>query len=514
MSGILGTAGGASGSGFAPPGQAKLLNPVSVDQANQANTGSNNAIAQQQALLGALQGQNGIQNQSNVFSQLQGVANGTGPNPAQSQLAQATGANTANQAALMAGQRGAGANAGLIARQAAMQGAANQQNAAGQAATMQANQSLGALGQLGGMANQQVAQQVGATGAVTGANQTQQQNLLNAIAQQNNAAVGSQSSVNTGNTQLANTTMQGQQGLLGGVMNAAGPVLGALGLAEGGEVRKMYANPTDLVSVDYNNHDPVNYNNQPSMSPQSIPVPVAPQAPAQPIHPDYKGRSSFGSFLQHGAPPAPGQADYGNYGANALARGLGGMFSQPQQQPQNPSSAQPIYSDEDVMAAQMGAPGTRMPNSSMPNEDAYAAMYRAAPQSEMPQASPDPGAQDLEQTFDNPGNRTVLAKGGKIPALVSPGEIYLKPREVKEVLRGADPMKVGEKILGKAKVEGPVNSYANDTVRKDLDSGGIIVPNKETKSKNPSEASQRFVYAIAAKHGMKVMLHDKLKGKK
>ncbi len=80
---------------------------------------------------------------------LQGIANGTGPNPAQAMLNQQTGANVAQQAALMAGQRGAGANVGLMARQAAQQGAGIQQQAVGQGATMQANQSLGAIGQMG-----------------------------------------------------------------------------------------------------------------------------------------------------------------------------------------------------------------------------------------------------------------------------------------------------------------------------------------------------------------------------
>jgi hypothetical protein len=81
-------------------------------------------------------------------------------------LSQATGANTANQAALMAGQRGSGANAGLMARQAAQQGAANQQNSAGQAATMQANQSLNALNSMGSLATSQANQQANATQGV------------------------------------------------------------------------------------------------------------------------------------------------------------------------------------------------------------------------------------------------------------------------------------------------------------------------------------------------------------
>src|SRR5271165_2611948 len=117
ISGMLGLAGGASGTGFAGPAQANLTTPVTADQANAAQQASLNAIQQQQNFLNQVQAQNGLGNQTSVYNQLQNVASGTGPNPAQAQLAQATAANTANQAALMAGQRGSSANAGLLARQ-------------------------------------------------------------------------------------------------------------------------------------------------------------------------------------------------------------------------------------------------------------------------------------------------------------------------------------------------------------------------------------------------------------
>lgn len=491
VSGILGTAGGAGGSGFAPPGQAKLLNPVTVDQANQANTGSNNAIAQQQALLGALQGQNGIQNQSNVYNQLQGVANGTGPNPAQAQLAQATAANTANQGALMAGQRGSGANAGLIARQAAMQGAANQQNAAGQAATMQANQSLGALGQLGGMANQQVAQQVGATGAVTGANQTQQQNLLNAIGQQNNAAVGSQSSINAGNTQLANTTMQGQQGMLGGLMNGGGAA---------SMMSSLFADGGDVTPPPTTNYETVQ---TPQISSNNSGADAlagkksggggggagllallaeggntgAPQVPTNPVTPHIGAKSSFGQFLKQ--QDSSNEPNYGNPGANALYK----AFSAPQMQTpaKSQSQTQPGFLNEDVVAAQMGAPGTRMPGTSIPNEDAYATMYKNASQ-------------------------TPMANGGNVPALLSPGEQYLPPKEVDAVKDGKkDPLEAGERIPGTPKYPG--NDYRNDTYKKTLKEGGLVIPNEVMQSKNPHWEAMKFVHAhtreMKAKKGKK-----------
>ena len=161
-SGLLGNNNGANGTGFSTPQGANITNPTNPGQINNAYSGNQTALAQQQALLQALQAQGGLGNQSQVYNQLQGVVNGTGPNPAQAQLAQATGTNVANQAALMAGQRGAGSNVGLIARQAGQQGAATQQNAVGQAATLQANQSLNALNSAGSIANTQVANQIGA----------------------------------------------------------------------------------------------------------------------------------------------------------------------------------------------------------------------------------------------------------------------------------------------------------------------------------------------------------------
>lgn len=197
----------------------QITDPTNQGQINAAYNTAQNAQGSQQSLLNALQGQNGIQNQSQVYQQLQGVANGTGPNPAQAMLNQATGANVSNQAALMAGQRGAGSNVGLLARQAGQQGANLQQQAVGQGATMQANQSLNAIGAAGNLATNQVGNQIGATTANTQAAQSEQ-NILN------NANAG----VNTINAGL-------QAGVTGGLMGGAGSAIGAL-LANGGTVHK------------------------------------------------------------------------------------------------------------------------------------------------------------------------------------------------------------------------------------------------------------------------------------
>lgn len=234
IGGLFGLNGGASGSGFAGPQGVPLLSQVNQGQITQTTNANQDALAQQQNLVNALQGQGGIGNQSNVYNQLQGVVNGTGPNPAQAMLNQATGANVANQAALMAGQRGSSANAGLIARQAAQQGGALQQQAAGQGATMQANQSLNALNSAGNIANTQVANQIGATQGYTGAQQNEQANLFNAAGQSNQNVLQQQGDINKNNAALADRTMQGQQSQLGGLMNGVGAMF-----ADGGGVAPM-----------------------------------------------------------------------------------------------------------------------------------------------------------------------------------------------------------------------------------------------------------------------------------
>ncbi len=107
--------------------------------------------------------------------------------------------------------------------------------------------------------------------------------------------------------------------------------------------------------------------------------------------------------------------------------------------------------------------------------------------------SRDTGVTDHRSLFDK------YAEGGKVPAMVSPGEQYLPPQDVKKVEQGADPLSVGERIPGKAKVKG--NSYANDTVPKTLESGGIVLPKSVMEAKHPHWEAHKFVAAIMAKNG-------------
>ena len=435
---MLGLAGGAAGTGFAAPTTTNIQTPVTSGQATDQYGRVQSTQDQQQALVQALQAQNGIGNQSNVFNQLQGVANGTGPNPAQAQLAQATGANTANQAALMAGQRGSGANAGLMARQAAMQGGANQQNAAGQAATMQANQSLGALGQMGQMAGQQVNQQMGQTQAANQGAMQEQSNLLNSIQGANTANVGMQSNINSANAQLAGGA-QGMMGsAIGGLAGGAGKgLMSAFMKAEGGMIHAL---------------------------------------------PQYADGGNIG--------PRSGFLQTMSSMNNQV--GTGGNIQQTPIMDMNPGGK--------MTAAFNAAPG---PTAPIPIQDMVA-----------PQTSNNASMQGEVQQGSTIQPTMAAAQGGKVPAMVSPGEKYLNPQEAQMAKQGADPMQMGETIPGKPKVNGAKNDYANDIVPKTLEEGGLVLPRSVTQAKNPEWAAHAFVRAHMAKGGMVSGLQSKSKNKK
>ena len=214
--GVLDTAmGGDLGAGM-------IRDAATKQQAEEQYANAQKGLGYQEDFLKALQAQNGIQNQSNVYNQLAGVANGTGPNPALAQLNQQTSNNIASQAALMAGQRGASTNPALIARMAAQQGGNLQQQAVGQGATLQAQQALNALNQMGGIAGQQVANQGNATTGYSQAAQSEQAQILGAIANQNNAQAG-----------INKARQEAAAQMVGNVTGAAGAVAG---MAHGGQV--------------------------------------------------------------------------------------------------------------------------------------------------------------------------------------------------------------------------------------------------------------------------------------
>jgi hypothetical protein len=493
VGGLLGLSGGVNGTGFASPQAANITNPVTGQQIIQGYNQAQTALGQQAAFAQAVQpgGLAALQSQQQLLSQLQAGAQGQGPYPALAQLQQTTGQNVANQAALMTGQRGASQNAGLIARQAAQQGAATQQQAAGQAAMMSAQQQIAYMQALQAQQAQLVGQQQQAIGANTQATQGEQGQLLGAQAAYNSAQVGSQSSQNAANAALAGQTMQGQQGLVGGLMNAAGPIASGVSKlfgAGGGRVKMASGGQYDQnfqgMSDDQWNALAANPNSMPPTQTPTPPNSTAIQTPAVTSVPTKPPPSKFATFLKTATQPQSQNAqqsststpNFGNPGVNALYQGV--------------SQAGKDFGNWLSKQSQSQSQSQSSPNTPINNDQA------GGPSDTTSNASTSPGT-DLSS--DN-GPQMNAAKGGKVPAMVSPGEKYLKPDDVKKVKKGANPMKVGETIPGEPKVKGAVNSYENDTVPKDLDEGGIVIPRSITQGPNPHWESMKFVHATMAKN--------------
>lgn len=178
----------------------------------------------------------GASSQNILTNQLQSQALGGGPNPAQAALNQNTGQNIAQAAALAAGTRGAGTNAGLIASNAAQQGANTQQQAVGQGATLQAQQTLAAQNALENLAGTQVQQGTNAVQLNNQAQQNEQNILQGANTATNNANVSQQENINSTNAAVAAGNQNSNSGIIGGIGNAINSVGKFLGFAEGGQV--------------------------------------------------------------------------------------------------------------------------------------------------------------------------------------------------------------------------------------------------------------------------------------
>lgn len=428
---------------------------------------SEGALNQQQAFTNATQGAGlqGLGAQRNLMNQLGDQAAGRGPNPAQAQLAQNTAQNVQNQSAMMASQRGAGSNVGMLGRQAAQQGANIQQQAAGQAATLGAQQQLAAQSQLGALAGQTVGQQ---SGALQGLNQMSQnyQNLtqdqqkafMGAQASQNASNVAMQSNINSANAGLANTNAQGQQGIFGGLLGGLTGLFAEGGLVEGSQVpgatgpqeaakpvEETPGGPSSEVGKWLNQKDEAApaqaLNAQPVQQPaqQQQQQSAAPDKPQSPTSPQFAA-----------APTQLAQQNYGpNPGAAALEKGfkgVGGMM--------NPMSAMGgAGGAKSMMSGPMGGGGG---DSGGDSGGGMGDMMKMLPMLAM-----------------------AANKGGKVPAKYSPGG----------------------KVRGQANVKG--DSLKNDTVKAMLSPGEIVIPRTVVNSKDPAKAAARFVTAVLAKENMK-----------
>jgi hypothetical protein len=455
-------------------GQAANLTPgTNTGQLNQAYQGAQGALANQQNLvnlttpgvLGAVNNQNTLANQYLAMSQ------GQGPNPAQAQLNQATGANVANQAALMAGQRGAGANVGLMARQAAQQGASTQQQAVGQAATLEAQQQIAAQQNLANLSAQQVGQ---AGTAVSGANQAQQneQNILqNANTSLNNADVSMQSNLNNVNLGAATANQQNNTNILGGIASQI-PVIssifehgGAVKMAGGGQIN---ANPL--------------LGNQPNSAASGW---AAPQ---------------FNQSNASSGPVVPGTPEQ-----PAIQSPFGGKKSAPESQGALGTQSEDSPSAASMMSDNSGQYGSSLMNAPDSGVSAETVM-NASPADFTSVLMAAPAMASGGRICPGPHRSHVanfMASGGKtgdVKALVSPKEIYLTPEQVGKVVHeGADPVKIGHRFPGTDKVKGR-DSKKNDVIPTTLRAGGVVIPVHITTHKDASNKARKFVGRTMAKH--------------
>lgn len=218
--------------------QAQLAPTTQSDYTGLINNAANNSLSGYNQYQNTLNGQNTLaQEMQRQAGVLQNQQNGQGPSPAQMQLNQATGQNVANQAALMASQRGASANPGAIGRNAAEQGAAIQQNAVGQGATLGAQQQIAAqqllaqnqaaqanlYGQQGNLITGEQSAANNLFGSAAGAQNTQNSNLI----QNYNMMQGLNQNTASQNAAATNST-------LGGLLGGGGSAMSML--SRGGKV--------------------------------------------------------------------------------------------------------------------------------------------------------------------------------------------------------------------------------------------------------------------------------------
>jgi len=425
---------------------ANLQPGTNAGQINNAYTGATNALNAQIGLTNTLtpQAAQAVANEEALSNQLAQRAAGGGPNPALAQLNQATGQNVANQAALMAGQRGAGANVGLIARQAAQQGAATQQQAVGQAATLEAQQQIAAQQEQAQLEANRVAQAgQGVTGLNT-AEQNEQGILQNANTSFNNANVGMQSNINNINAQTAAANQAAKTGVLSGAINGAASAISGGVFAHGGEVKMADGGPiqpSPLVVVS-SNAPQANWAEQ-YMSPQGA-----------------SGGPDIGS---------PAQLPQSNVDLGADARNLGTAISK--------NGVPNVSGSEGYIPGETGQSYTT-------TTDSNGFVYSAK------------GGKICEGPYHGHVANYLFHDGGKVPAMVSPGEIYLSPEQVHKVVsEGANPLKIGHKFPGKAKVKG--DSFKNDTIPTELEEGGVVIDKNHVM--NPEKAELFVHRAIARK---------------
>lgn len=501
------------------PQQAAITPGTNSDQLNTAYQGAQGALGQQQGVANTLTGQlnQGADTQGQLSQMLMNEAQGQGPNPAQAQLNQNTGQNIAQQAALMAGQRGAGTNAGLLATQAAQQGAATQQQAVGQGATLGAQQQLAAQGQLQSLAGTQVGQGQAAVQGVNNAQQNEQNILQGANTANNSANLANAASANNVGAQIAianqNANANATSGLLGA--GAALAPLAAMAFAKGGIVKMDKGG--NILDANARKH----------IAPHNFALPGG----RYPIHDESHARNALARVSQNGSSEEKAKvraAVHKKYPHMGKKMAMGGEVKNLSKQP---SKENPFKHDSKFntppprMMAEGGMAG---PQSFVGNWLNSNSSY-ASPQIEAPVklntnvASPFAGASmpkmpgSKDPGLRQPGSTDMRVAGGSADSVGGIGAGAGGDAGGLESIMGtAGPavmaankgglMKSGGKVVAhsakeKAKVSG--DSLKNDEIPTMLSEGELVIPRHIMQHPNAPAMAAQFVAQQLSKRGKK-----------
>lgn len=521
-SGFLGTinAGLGLNNNFQASG-ANITPGTNTAQLNDAYNSAQNGLSSQNNLVTALQPQvpGAVSNQNAVANSELSMLNGTGPNPALDLLNQQTGNNVANQASLMAGQRGASANPGMIARLAAQQGASTEQQAVGQGATNEANQMVTAQNNLANLSNNQISQ----TGqAVTGQNsaaQNEQSILQNANTSANNAAVGMQSNINNVNAQTSAANQNMNANTLGGVMSGISSLSSIF--EKGGLVKDQHLVLAEMIAHALKHVHRVRMADGGELdSPDLGKFSSGTDAASSP------------SIAATSSLPAD-QTDFsksmggGKGGGGGGGGGLGALLAL-QGGGQVPNLGTMTFNGSPASNGPHIDSGMQLPKGSENFSKDVQGLTKEKPEAPttvgqagnwedgggMAGGPTDAGSGDTP-TYAAQGGKmeknicpgphpshvaNFLAGGGPVPAMVSEGEIYLNPEQVRKVIHeDMDPMKVGTKIKAqnasqRATIKG--DSLKNDKIAMELEEGGVVIDRKNMSTK---EKRQLFVHRALAR---------------
>lgn len=488
--GVLGTIGGALGTTDNFQASSANITPgTNKQELDTAYTGAQNALGNQTNLVNTLAPQAGTAaaNQNALANQELAMTQGAGPNPAQNALNQNTATNVSNQAALMAGQRGASGNVGLAARNIGTQGANTQQQAVGQEATLGANQQVAAQSNLANLSNNQISQTGQAITGQNSAQQNEQATLQNANTSFNNAAVGMQSNINNVNSQTAAANQNAAANVLGGIGSAASSISSILN--KGGMVKpdhltlaEMNAHSLRHARKNFDDGGSVQADN--SQSPDPTPAPSQhsffglPQAAASDDTPSVPSNGTQGfqdSFRK---------ATHYDEGGDVSSPDLG-KFQADDASASSPSSDSTAALPADSTNLSQSFGGKSGGSSSGGGAGGLMALAALAKGGEVWSMPASEHAKFSANHFAN-----YFAKGGEskeIKAMVSPNERYWNPEEVEQIKHGADPMKLGRIFPGKDKVPGK-DTIKNDVLPVSLEEGGIVNPLHIEKTKDPDKA--------------------------